>query len=540
VETINNRVRRLRSWARLKIKLKSGFRDEGGAAAVFFAVGLVLLAPAALGLVDVYLTTTQRAELQDALDTATLYAARSEEADNTKLTEIGQKALLSNLKLPAGQKFVSSSFTLGSDKITLTGTATVEAPGIGPQLWERADLQATSEVLRNSNNVEVAMVLDITGSMSNQMTNLKTAAKDLVDLVIKEQQSPFYTKVGLVPYAVGVNVGSLADQARGSLVGPVGVKAISKTDSRIDVTTATPHGLATGDRVLLQSTGMTTGSKNRTIDAEYVVTVQSAEQFWFDGVSGSLNGSLSTQASAQCLQEGCRKFSFQSADNDSRRRFIGTNCVSERVGSESYTDAAPASAPVGRLYQPEDNANNPCKSGEIMPLSSSKDLLKARIDSLSYSSSTAGQIGLAWGWYMVSPEWSGLFKDASTPAPYSQPRTLKVVIMMTDGAFNSPYCKGVIASDAGSGSGNASDHINCAATNGDPFAQADKLCTNIKKKGVFIYTVGFNVGSDAKVKKLMSDCATSAEYVYMPANGTQLKVAFRAIAQDINSLRISK
>jgi hypothetical protein len=166
--------------------------------------------------------------------------------------------------------------------------------------------------------------------------------------------------------------------------------------------------------------------------------------------------------------------------------------------------------------------------------------LKGRIDSLTHSSSTAGQIGLAWGWYMVSPEWSGLFKDASTPAPYSQPRTLKVVIMMTDGAFNSPYCKGVIASDAGSGSGNASDHINCAATNGDPFAQADKLCTNIKKKGVFIYTVGFNVGSDAKVKKLMSDCATSPEYVYMPANGTQLKVAFRAIAQDINSLRISK
>lgn len=206
METINNRVRQLRSWARLKIKLKSGLRDEGGAAAVFFAVGLVLLAPAALGLVDVYLTTTQRAELQDALDTATLYAARSEEIDNTKLTEIGQKALLSNLKLPAGQRFVSSSFTLGSDKITLTGTATIEAPGIGPQLWERADLQATSEVLRNSNNVEVAMVLDITGSMSNQMTNLKTAAKDLVDLVIKEQQSPFYTKVGLVPYAVGVEL----------------------------------------------------------------------------------------------------------------------------------------------------------------------------------------------------------------------------------------------------------------------------------------------------------------------------------------------
>ena len=34
--------------------------------------------------------------------------------------------------------------------------------------------------------------------------------------------------------------------------------------------------------------------------------------------------------------------------------------------------------------------------------------------------------------------------------------------------------------------------------------------------------------------------ATSPEYVYMPSNGNDLKIAFRAIAQDINSLRISK
>ena len=38
----------------------------------------------------------------------------------------------------------------------------------------------------------------------------------------------------------------------------------------------------------------------------------------------------------------------------------------------------------------------------------------------------------------------------------------------------------------------------------------------------------------------MQNCATSAEYVYMPSSGADLKIAFRAIAQDINSLRISK
>ena len=60
---INRAERRLpRLKAQLQAKFKAGVRDERGAAAVFFAIGLVLLAPAALGLVDVYLTTTQRAE----------------------------------------------------------------------------------------------------------------------------------------------------------------------------------------------------------------------------------------------------------------------------------------------------------------------------------------------------------------------------------------------------------------------------------------------------------------------------------------------
>lgn len=530
--------------AQLQVKLKAGLRDERGATAVFFAVGLVLLAPAALGLVDVYLTTTQRAELQDALDTATLYAARSDKMTDAELKTVGQAALVSNLRLPEGQKLVSSDFKLAADKITVVGTAQIEAPGVGPKLWERADLTANSEVLRNSNNVEVALVLDTTGSMSANMANLRTAANDLVTLVIKDQQKPYYTKVALVPYAVGVNVGSLADAARGVLVGPTAVTEVvstvtGKNSSRIDVTSKS-HGLATGDRVLLQNMGVTVGGNS--INKEYIVTWQTNDKFSLNNLSGTVGGSVRSDAGAQCLKEGCLKYSFENASS-ARVTFNGTSCVSERVGDEAYTDAGPGIAGVGRLYQPPSSPNNPCASAQIMPLTSDKVQLKQRIDGLTDSSSTAGQIGLAWGWYMVSPEW-GSFVNAvsadSVPAPYNKPQTLKVVILMTDGAFNSPYCKGVIASDAGSGSGNASDHIKCAATNGDPFAQADKLCKNIKDKGVFVYTVGFNVGSDAKVKKLMSDCATSAEYVYMPANGTQLKVAFRAIAQDINSLRISK
>lgn len=524
----NNRSERLlsRLRAQLQVKFKTGLRDERGAAAVFFAVGLVLLAPAALGLVDVYLTTTQRAKLQDALDAATLYAARSNKMTNEDLKVVGEAALLANLKLRDGQELVSSTFTLDPvDKITVHGMAEVTPPGIGPQLWARANLQADSEVLRNSNNVEVAMVLDITGSMAGEMANLRIAAKDLVDLVIKDQQEPFYTKIALVPYSVGVNLGQYAVDARGALAGPTTITGATKTNPV--VVTSAGHGLTTGERVKIM------GVSGMSINDEYVVTKIDADKFSLNGKNGENLNNYRSAGKAYCMREGCEYFNFENV-NKGRTTSEASACATERTGGQAYTDAAPSTAFVGRHY------GGSCPDQSIIPLSTDRAALKAAITSLEEGGATAGQIGLAWGWYMISPEWKALWKGGSEPAAYDKAQLLKVVILMTDGAFNSPYCKGVVAKDAGSGAPTGGSRINCPATNGDPFVQAEQLCKSIRDKGVIVYTVGFNVGSDAKVRKLMNDCATSPEYAYMPAGGTQLRVAFRAIAQDINSLRISK
>jgi hypothetical protein len=111
---------------------------------------------------------------------------------------------------------------------------------------------------------------------------------------------------------------------------------------------------------------------------------------------------------------------------------------------------------------------------------------------------------------------------------------------MTDGAFNTNYCNGVIAKDAGAGSGSSWDHINCNATNGNGFSQAATLCANMKAKGIIVYTVGFDVGNDATATAMLTNCATDADHVYFPSTGTELKTAFRAIGQEISSLRIAK
>lgn len=523
--------------ARLRAWCAAGGRDERGAAAVFFAVGLLLLAPATMGLVDIYMITTQRGQLQEALDTATLYAARADTASVDEIQRIGESVLRANLKLPDGQEITAATFTL--EGIKVTGNASIEPPEIGPRLWDQADIAAHSEVLRNSNNIEVALVLDTTGSMQSYMGSLRDAATELVELVVKEpeKQKVYYTKAAIVPYSVGVNLGAAyASKGRGPLREPTSITKI--TNASPAMVTSANHGLVKGEKVLI------TGVKGMTNfnDKEYTVGEVTTNTFQLSGTNSKTYSAYSSGGRAACVAEGCRLFSFTSAQNSTRRRFQATNCATERLGAEAYTNAAPSVAYAGRHYAGEEGkapaTYTGCASEEIVPLTGVKQTLLDKIADLEADGSTAGQIGLAWGWYMLSPEWSDIWTGESTPAPYDKPQTLKVVVLMTDGQFNTGYCQGVNAKN--SGFGENKDQNNCDATNGNALAQARSLCENIKKKKILVYTVAFNVGNDSAVTNLMNQCATSADFAYRPANGTQLKVAFKAIAQDINSLRISK
>ncbi len=90
-------------------------------------------------------------------------------------------------------------------------------------------------------------------------------------------------------------------------------------------------------------------------------------------------------------------------------------CITERTGPQAYTDASVALAPLGRQY----NASvNPCTVTPYVPLTTSASTLNATIASMSAGNWTAGQIGIAWGWYALSPN-IGLFSAASTGASYS-------------------------------------------------------------------------------------------------------------------------
>ena len=152
-------------------------------------------------------------------------------------------------------------------------------------------------------------------------------------------------------------------------------------------------------------------------------------------------------------------------------------------------------------------------------MSSDKALLHGKIDALTELGSTAGHIGIAWGWYLLSPHFSYLWPNASQqPAAYGTPKLLKVAVIMTDGDFNTIYNKGVIAQDSGSGSGSADWKINQNATNGNGFTQAQALCAAMKAPGtdIEVYTVGLGLSGSVAAQNFLTQCATSPAHVYLP------------------------
>jgi len=612
-------------------------RQTGGNVAMMFAMALPVLLMITFGAIDIHQASKVKAQLQDALDAAALAAARSKYSDTDKINEIGMAALKANMPGYFTKPGDTASFVL-VDNRRVDATAKVDVkviianlflPPYGKLLDDYLPVSTTSEVLRASRNVEVAMVLDITGSMKGSpLAALKDAAKELVGIVVQKEQTPFTSRVALVPYSMGVNLGEYADKARGPLQGPTEIqsagwadpaKSISQVQS--GVLTVNNHGLKKDDYVWISGVGnasnglndrihrvesvsgstfrltgfsgsgrSNTGAIRRCWEAtcEVVVnspkhTLSAGDYVKISGVQGmpALNTLLRVTAlgddafrvnlvapaqssvgrggAVQCGYDGCEQRYF--IGRNSRTRVMelpSSTCVSERQwtvrdarGNLIPTDHAPREGWwVGRNYP---HSNNRCLSDAITPLTHQVDSargvkgLNDLIDAYQPVGSTAGQIGVEWGWYAVSPNFNSLWPSTSRADPYDSSKTLKAVVLMTDGEFNNPYCEGVISYDAPSnGSGDLAHQIACSAPNGNPFEQAVSLCKSMKEQNIVIYTVGFNLspsrGSPGVVDtaiEVMEQCATTKDHFFTPNRTTDLKEAFAAIGRDITRLRIS-
>jgi Flp pilus assembly protein TadG len=482
-------------------------RDEKGTVAILFGLTGVVVMALVGGAVDYGRAVTARDQVQNAVDAAILAGARAwqTEGDLTLAESVARQFFDRNK--PHGMNTTVASFTVDQARsaLTLTGSASFYAPflsaaaSIGntmrglPSESVEYTVSAKAEALlaaggNGDSSLEIAMMLDVTGSMSNgKIDDLKAAAKDLIDIVVWEDQSQHTSKVALVPFADAVNLGSttLVNEVRGNL----------KTGS---CTTSTSP-----------CTSFTTGSPSTTQ--------------WTTGAPA-------------------RYYRFMRPDSSYNTWQASSYCVTERIGANRFTDVAPSTAAnkVAPLY-----GSSSASSCGYMTINTNdlevKTMLKRRIDKLQIAGSTAGQMGTAWAWYMLSPNWAHLWPEGSRPVAYHTDAVQKIAILMTDGEYNTGHCDGIVAKDSGTGSGGNSTKINCNANNGSSNSQAQALCTAMKSgTGITVYTIGFDLDGNQTAINTLRNCASDPSKFYNATDGAALRQAFRDIALQVAKLRLSQ
>jgi Flp pilus assembly protein TadG len=451
--------------------------DQSGNTAIMFAAMGVVLMLAIGGAIDIGRWLHARDQTVAAIDAALLAGGRSLQTnsqDTAGALALARKYYDQNVtkRLPVTNDTITFTVADNGMAMTATGTAYIKTPFLQlanidklPLLSTAATQFSKSEIAVGGNggeNLEVAMMLDITGSMAGQkLQDMKDSAKDLIDIVVWKDQSKYTSKVAIVPFS---------------------------EDIRLPTTTALNSARGTG---LASSKSVTTGSG----------------------------------------------FSQQTAT------YYLSDCVVERTGTQKYTDAAPKSGQyVMAHYTSNYTGSGSNKKGvctvpsgsEVMALTSNVDSLKAKIDGLSAAGGTAGQLGTAWAWYTLSPNWNALWPTASQPAAYGADNLKKIAILMTDGEYNTQYNSSGVSVDS-------SQYPTCSnAANGCSTTQARTLCTNMKAKGITVYTVGFQLGGNQTAIATLNQCATDPTKFYNASDGEQLKQAFRDIALHLSSLYLSK
>lgn len=533
--------------------------DRGGSMLTWIGVSVIPLLISVGMATDISRGYLMRSKLNTALDAAALAGGRDINLDEDVRDATIQRYFEANL--PPG--FMDASVSpLEIRKIQISGapdrlevTARSQVPSLFMRLVgvDMFPVAASSEITVASRSVEVALALDITGSMAGtRLADLKVAAKQLIDIVVQDDQDPFYSKVALAPYAAAVNAGPWAAVVRGDIPGPANITAASKQNP-VRITTATPHGLVNGDKVqIVGVSGMTQINFNK-----YTVSNATATDFRLRNAANTANidGSGFNTYSGNgivgkvCQGPGCTFNEFTSQTGSLRAYLIST-CVSERIGAEAYTDVVPSGpgSHVGTVYPNTPFASpntpssqfNPCPAASITPLSDDKAFLKSQIDSYAAAGSTAGALGNAWAWYLVSEDFGSIFPEPSRPGENVPADLLKAVVLMTDGEFNTVYCNGILSRSSTSGSGDDLYKINCNAPNGSSNQQANSYCDAIKSDGIIVFTVGFGFTSPPPNNSPINTCASDPSRVFLANSGAELSQAFREIGLSISRLRLSR
>lgn len=504
--------------------------DDRGNVAIVVALAIAPMCVAGLGAVDLARATNAKAELQDALDAAALAAARTASTTDAELKTAGDRFLAQNLSLGEDFELKTTSFKFGANGNVVASAHVDLHPYVAGMLSNGiVALAAETEVVRASVKVEIALVLDTTGSMNDgtKLADMKKAAKEFVtkmEAAASKSVEADSVKIALVPFSNTVRVDS-ATYRNATWLDQNGVSPINN-----EIFT-TASGAQPGNRfALFSALGTSWGGCLEMRKAPYDVQD--------DAPSTGTPATLYTPFFA--VDEPDSKTDGYHSDYQNDYVADGTNSTNWRVRQGSVTKyGGSKKKTLTNSFGP----NRGCALSSMRRLSTSFQLIRDDIEALNADGNTNIPIGMSWGWNMLSP--GGPFGDG---VAYNTPKHQKIVVLMTDGE-NTIADRDTPNDGTYSGAGyiwqgrlikeDEKPLLNGSSSEERTAAldyRLSLLCKNMKAKNIEIYTIRVEAGSST----LLQTCATSRDNFYNVTNSTTLTAVFSSIAGQIAALHLSR
>lgn len=189
-------------------------RDDRGNFAIIFGLTLIPIMGLIGAAVDYTVAARTRAQLQEAMDGAAIAGARSVGRQPAEIVQIATSYARANLPpnlrdIPLTVDLLNENTTVRvrpSSPVTVP-TMILPVVGIGS-----VDVTAASEATNGYQDIEIALALDNTGSMSGQKINvLRTAVTNFINSMEQLAASagrPDAVRVGIVPFDRVVRMGT--------------------------------------------------------------------------------------------------------------------------------------------------------------------------------------------------------------------------------------------------------------------------------------------------------------------------------------------
>jgi hypothetical protein len=220
-------------------------------------------------------------------------------------------------------------------------------------------------------------------------------------------------------------------------------------------------------------------------------------------------------------------------------------CLETRPMPFDVQDTPPSSSDPDTRFVPFFNVqradpNAECEVSEVVRLTADAARVKSAALGMQIGGYTNIPIGLAWGWHALTPD-NGPF-GAGAAEPYGKADLVKAVVLMTDGENNLGYLP-----DEYTGVGRLDQRrvgVDGSSSPAERQAALDdrlsRLCENMKAKGIIIYTVRVEEGTD----DLLRDCATKLPgkppKYFNVTDASQLPAVFNKIGQELIAVRLSR